>query len=67
MSRPAVIIGHLSSLHTPQDFERLEEQTGRKAVIENNFVRLVCLDDAYDMVDQQSYMGRIGTFQGEVA
>lgn len=65
--RPAVILGHPASLHTPQDVERLEEQTGRKAVITKHGVKLVEAGDAYDMVDRQSYLGKIGSYQGEVA
>lgn len=60
--RPAVIYGHPASLHTPQDVARLEEQTGRKAVITRHGVKLVSTEDAYDMVDRQSWLGRIGAF-----
>lgn len=39
--RPTVIFGHPASLHTPQDVERLEAQTGRKAVITRHGVKLI--------------------------
>ena len=67
MSRPAVILGHPASLNTPQDFERLEEQTGRKAVITRHGIELIQTEDAYDMVDRQAYLGRLGSFPPEAA
>ncbi len=60
--RPAVILVHPAILHTPQDVERLEAQTGRKAVITGHGVKLVSTEDAYDMVDLQDWLGRPGAF-----
>lgn len=60
--RPAVIYGHPASLHTPQDVARMEEETGRKAVITRTGVKLISTDEAYDMVDRQEWMGKIGAF-----
>lgn len=51
--RPAVIYGHPASLRTPQDFERLEEQTGRKAVIIRSGIRLIPADETSDLIDIQ--------------
>lgn len=65
--RPAVIFGHPASLHTPQDVERLEAQTGRKAVITRHGVELISTDDAYDMVDRHAYLGKVGAFSPEAA
>lgn len=64
MSRQAVIFGHPAGLHTPGDVDRLEEQTGRTAVITRGGVKLVLAEDAYDMVDQQSYLLKPGSFKG---
>lgn len=65
--RPAVILAHTASLHSPQDVARLEEQTGRKAVITRHGVKLVQVDDDYSLVDRQAYLGQIGAFQGDAA
>ena len=49
--RPAVIFGHPASLHTPQDVERLEEQTGRRAIFDGQIVKLQqveCESETYD-------------------
>lgn len=67
MSRPAVILGHPAHLHTPDDVTRLEEQTGRKAIITRTGVRLVLDEDAYEMVDRQAYLGQVGGFPKEAA
>lgn len=58
----AEIFGHPSSLTTPQAFDRLEAETGRKAVIDNHFIRMVSIGDAYDMVESQSWLGQLGAF-----
>lgn len=65
--RPAVILGHPARLHTPQDVQRMEEQTGRRAVITRHGVKLVSTEDAYDMVDRQDYLGHPGSFPPEAA
>lgn len=65
MSRQAVIFGHPAAIHTPCDVARLEEQTGRTAVITRGGVKLVLSDDAYDMVDHQAYLLKPGSFKGD--
>lgn len=65
--RPAVILAFPASLHTPQDMERLEAQTGRKAVIVGHSIKLVSTEDAYNMVERQAYLGQPGAFPPEAA
>lgn len=65
--KTAEIFGHPSSLTTPQAFDRLEAETGLKAVIDNHFIRMVSIGDAYDMVDSSAYLSKIGAFSPEAA
>lgn len=67
MTRTTVILGHPSHIRKPEDLERLEEQTGRKAIIARTGVRLVLAEDACEMVDRQAYLGQIGDFPLEAA
>lgn len=65
MNRPAVIYGHPASLHTPQNVERLESQTGRKAVIVGHSIKCVPFDD-YELVMRHDSL-EFGAFPSEAA
>lgn len=66
--RPAVICIHPSAC-TAEKFcqvaQTIEEQTGRPAVLHAN--GRITLEEAYEDVDRQAYLGKIGAFPKDAA
>lgn len=56
------VYGHPALLHTPADFDALEQQTGMRATREGNKVRMVPLLDDYESNDRLSYVGNPTAF-----
>lgn len=63
-----MIYGHPAAIHTPEDVAKMEQETGRHAVITRKGVRLdVVKEDPYDQVDMESWTSTCGDFSPEAA
>lgn len=57
--KTADIYGHPAALHTPQDFDRMEAQTGLKAMIVGHKIKMIPMHD-FEIAAAQEWLMKIG-------